>query len=192
MPPNQTSSTSTPLHKGLHLCADDGALIPDLARYRCLIGCILYLNLLIWILPLQFISLVNLSAPLASLIRMWPLTSFVIVRAHSFWVFSFMLTLPFLLRPSLMLIGFHARIPDILLLAIMFILALPLSLGSPRIRQQFIVLSLRPHIAVWKLLYVSFNGVLAFSLILMFPPPYLFLSSVIIRPPSISLKSYFP
>ena len=38
------SSTSTPLPKGLRLCADDGALLLDLARYRHFVGRLLYLN----------------------------------------------------------------------------------------------------------------------------------------------------
>ena len=38
------SSTSTPLPKGLRLCVDDSALIPNPARHHRLIGHLLYLN----------------------------------------------------------------------------------------------------------------------------------------------------
>ena len=90
-----------------------------------------------------------------------------------------------------MLIGLRAQTLGVLSLAIVFILTLPLFLGSPRNRRQFLVLPPRPNIAVWQLLFVSFNGVLAFSLILVFPPLCLSLFGLIIRLPFTSLKVLF-
>ena len=113
---------------------------------------------------MRFINLPNLSVPLDCLIGMCPFTSFLTLKAPLVWVFFFLLTLPFLLRPLLMLIGLRAQTLGILSLATVFILAMPLTPVSPRNRRQFLILLLRPNFAVWQLLFVSFNGVLTLLL----------------------------
>ena len=178
--------------RGFVLCVDDGAFLLNPARYRHLVGRLPYLNFT----RIDITFVVHQLSQFFSTPRQphWDVAIHLLryLKGSSFLGLFFPTHTSLSLKALLMLIELRAQTLNVMSLATVFILALPLFPGNPRNRQQFLVYRLRPNIIVWQLLLVSFNGVLAaFSLILVFLPSCLLLFDVIIRMPFTSLKNLF-
>ena len=121
-------SASTPLPKGLKFSADLSPLLEDPARYRRLVGRLLYLNLLV---------------PHANLIGRQLCISFAISKVLLLKAFSTLMPTLCILRPTLMPTGLLALTPAALSQAIASSLGPLLSLGRLKNRILFPGLRLR-------------------------------------------------
>jgi len=132
-----------PMEQNLKLSKDDGALISDPTVYRRLIDRLLYLTITRPNLATQSSISANLWISHANLTWMLLIEFFDVLNILLLKVFSFLPTLPYTSKFSVIIIGPVVWIPGSLSQAIVCFLVILSSHGSPRSSKPCLVLLLK-------------------------------------------------